>query len=343
VLKNFINLALASALICGSAFAQTTGGHEDSTVVEIDGHPITLSDLERQRPSALFQAQNAFYEAERKAVDQFVDEYLLIQAAQKEGVSVAELLQRHVNRMLGPDPSEESLRVYYEGIDTDQPFDAVRDKILEHVRQRRLAKAQKAYMLSLREQAKVAIRLVPPRAQLALNDTPVRGRLDAPVVLVEYADYECPYCQQIQPALTKLESEYKGRIAFAYKDMPLPMHHHAEKAAEATHCAQVQGKYWEYHDALAASRQLDIPALKETARELKLNGDAFDKCLDNGEQSGTVAHELAEAQALGLQGTPSLFVNGRFYSGVLSYEQLRAIVDEELVPSPALARNIENK
>ena len=343
MLKNFINLTLASALICGSAFAQTNSDRQDSTIAEVDGHRITVSDLERQRPAALFQAQNAYYEAERKAVDEFVDEYLLTQAAQKEGVTVAQLLERHVIHQLPADPPEEALKVYYEGIDTDQPYAAVRDKILDHVRQRRLAKAKSAYMLSLREQAKVAIHMAPPRAQLALNDTPVRGRLDAPVVLVEYADYECPYCQKIQPALDKLEKEYAGRIAFAYKDMPLPMHHNAQKAAEATHCAAAQGKFWEYHDALAATKQLDVASLKEQARELKLDGDSFDRCLDNGEQSGTVAHEVAEAQLLGLQGTPSLFVNGRFYSGVLSYEQLRAIVEQELASSSALARNIENK
>ena len=338
MLKSFLSL-LMLAFLCSSAVAQNNGAREDATLVEIDGHKLTLADIQHESPAALFQAQNAFYTAERKAVDAFVDEYLLTQAAQKEGLTAAQLLDRHVNRLLPPDPSEEVLRVYYESVDTDQPFAAVRDKILDYVRQRRIEKAKSAYLHSLREHAQIAVRLSPPRVQLGLKDTPLRGRPDAPVVLVEYADYECPYCQQIQPVLDKLEKEYGGRIAFAYKDMPLPMHQHAQKAAEATRCAAVQGKYWEYHDTLAAKKQFDIASLKQDARSLQLDADRFDKCLDSGEQSGTIAKEVAEANSLGLQGTPSLFINGRFFNGVLSYEQLRAIIDEELSISSVLAQN----
>src|ERR1700730_7897886 len=137
-------------------------------------------------------------------------------------------------------------------------------------------------MQSARSQAKMPSRLSPPRAQVSLKDTPMRGVQDGRVLIVEYADYECPYCQQIQPALDKLEADYKGKLALAYKDVPLPMHSHATKAAEASHSAGVQGKYWEFHDVLGASKQLDLPQLKEHARGLGLNAAAFDKCLDSG-------------------------------------------------------------
>jgi len=193
-----------------------------------------------------------------------------------------------------------------------------------------MAKIKNAYVQSLRADAKVVIRLSPPRAEVSLKETPVRGPKDARVMIVEYADYECPYCQQIQPALDQLEADYKGKVALAYKDVPLPMHSHAVKAAEAAHCAGVQGKYWEYHDVLSASKQLDLPQLKEHARGLGLNPAAFDKCLDTGEQSQIVKDQLAEATSLGLQGTPSFFINGRFISGIQTYEKLREIVDEEL-------------
>jgi protein-disulfide isomerase len=154
-------------------------------------------------------------------------------------------------------------------------------------------------------------------------------------MFVEYADYECPYCQQIQPALDRLRSEYLGKVAFAYKDVPLPIHKNAQKASEATHCAGVQGKYWEYHDVLVSTKQLEIPKLKEMARTLKLDIDAFDKCLDTGEQAAIVKSHMEEAQSLGLQGTPSFFINGRFFSGLLSYEMLRGIVEEELAAASA--------
>jgi protein-disulfide isomerase len=163
-----------------------------------------------------------------------------------------------------------------------------------------------------------------------LKDTPVRGRAEAQVLIVEYADYVCPYCRQLQPVLDRVLSEFKDDIRFAYKDAPLSMHASAQKAAEASHCAGAQGKYWDYHDQLVSAKQLDIASLKKRARDLGLDGASFDACLDSGAQAGRVQSSLAEANSLGLQGTPSLFVNGRLFSGLITYEQLRDVVSEEL-------------
>jgi protein-disulfide isomerase len=140
-----------------------------------------------------------------------------------------------------------------------------------------------------------------------------------------------------------LQAEFKEKLAFAYKDAPLPMHPQAQKAAEAARCAGVQGKYWEYHDLLYTTKQLDAPKLKEHARQLQLDGAGFNKCLDSGEQSDIVKAQLATAQSLGLQGTPSFFVNGRFFSGALSYEALRRVVEEELAGLAAQPKDIARR
>jgi len=187
-----------------------------------------------------------------------------------------------------------------------------------------------AYVQSLRSRAHVAVRLAPPRAQLAVGSAPMRGASVPVVTIIEYADYECPYCQQIQPTVARLEAEYKGRLAFAYKDVPLPMHPNAQKAAEAAHCAGAQGKYWEYHDLLFASKQYDLTQLQEHARALKLDGQAFDQCLGSGAQAERIKEYVAEAQSFALPGTPGFFVNGRFISGAADYEMLRRVVEEEL-------------
>jgi protein-disulfide isomerase len=302
----------------------------EDAVAEVDGVKLTFDALERDQPSALFQARNAFYEARRKAVDELVTNYLLKRQAKKENVSVAELLERHVDRTIAPDPNEEALRVYYEGLDTNETFEAVKPKIIEHIREKRMAHAKESYLQSLRADARISVLLAPPRAEVTVAHTPTRGPANAPVVLVEYADYECPYCQQAQPDIDKLETEFKGKMAFVYKDLPLPMHPHAQKAAEAAQCAGVQNKYWEYHDLLLKSRQLEVPQLKQDARELGLDGKSFDACLDSGQQSEPIKANLEEAKNLGLQGTPSFFLNGRFFSGNLGYEKLREMVAEEL-------------
>ena len=311
----------------------------DPVVVEINGAALTLGDLERTFPKALFQARTTYYESERKTVDDFIDDYLLRQQARQENLTVAELLQRHVNQSISPDPTEEALRVYYEGVDTTEPYETVRGKIIDAVRERRIAKAKAAYVQSLRRSAKVVIRLAPPRAPIVMSNTPTRGPLDARITLLEYADYECPYCQQMQPALEKLAEDFKGKLAFAYKDFPLPMHANAQKAAEASHCAELQGQYWPYHDLLVTTKQLDISALKSHARSLKLDVKKFDKCLETGEAADAVKAHASEAQALGLQGTPTFFVNGRYVSGTPSYERLHAVIAEELSAAEAMVRS----
>jgi protein-disulfide isomerase len=329
-------LLLLSCLTCSYLLAADAGpgnlSSHNSLIVEIDGVKLTLADFEAKRPGGLFQARNNYYEAERKAVEEFVNQWLLEREAAAQKITVAELLDRHVNNAGFKTPSEETLRVYYEGVDTNEPFENVRDKILEAIRTRRVARTRNAYIESLRSKAKIALALDPPRAPISLKGSALLGKADAPVTVVEFADYECPYCQQIQPAVEKLINDYPGKVAFAFKDFPLPNHTHAQKAAEAARCAGAQGKYWEFHHQLFANHQYDVAKLKEIAAGLKLDNQAFNTCLDSGQQSGAVQADFNESQVLGIPGTPAFFVNGRLINpnGTVSYDVLRRFVEEEL-------------
>ncbi len=150
------------------------------------------------------------------------------------------------------------------------------------------------------------------------------------MTLVEFADYECPYCQKVAADIKKLQADLGDKVAFTYKDFPLPMHARAEKAAEAARCAGKQGKFWEFHDELFRSKELDVDELKAEAGALKLDSAEFDKCLDSGEQAATVERDRKEGMRLGLSGTPSFFINGHFLSGALDYAALRQIVEQQL-------------
>ena len=327
-----LTIAIAFSFVLTAADNDPSRSAASTVLAEIDGVKITLADFEAKRPAGLFQARNNFFEAEHKAIDEFVSDYLLIREAQKEGVTVPVLLERHASANQFTPPSEETLKVYYEGVDTNEPYEAVRDKIIEAIRTRRLAKAKTAYLQSLRNQAKISFPVPPPRAPISLKDTPIRGTAGAPVTIVEFADYECPYCQQIQPVIDKLLADYANKVAFAFKDFPLPMHAHAQKAAEAGHCARIQGKYWELHDLMFTTRQFEVPQLKEAAKSLHLDSAAFNKCLDSGAQSETVKAHFEESQVVGLPGTPAFFVNGRLINptAAVTYDALRKLVDEEL-------------
>ena len=333
-------LAIAMTLTVDAAENNKVATASGFAMIDIDGAQFSMSDLQRTDSAGLFQARNALYEAERKAADEFINKYVLDREAKKENVSEDELLKRHAYNNI-QEPSEEALHVYFDGIDTTEPYEAVRDKIRDTIRKRRMAKAKAAYVQLLRAHAKVTVRLAPPRAEVNAN-APVRGASPAAVKFVEFADYECPYCQQIQPTVRRLEAEYKDRVAFAFKDLPLPMHQDAQKAAEATHCAEAQGKYWEYHDLLFATKQLAVADLKKHARSIGLNGEDFDKCLDSGAEAGRVKASLSEAQAIGLPGTPAFFVNGRFINGAVDYNTLRQVIEEELAANASAVARVRD-
>lgn len=318
----------AASLLC--AASDGAGASGQAVIAEVNGVKLTLADLEKNSAAALFQARSTYYDLERKVVQAYIDDYLLEQQAKKEGLTVPALLERHVNATIAKEPSEEALRVYYEGVETNEPYEAVRGKIIDSLKQRRMAKAKAAYLQALRSQSTLVLRLAPPRAPVSMKDVPVRGPANAFVTVLEFADFECPYCQTIQPVLQRIEREFNGKVAMAFKDFPLPMHPNAPKAAEASHCAAAQGKYWEYHDLLFEKKQLAPESLKAYARDLKLDTKRFDACLDNGETKPIVNAHAAEAQSLVLQGTPTILINGRLIGGELSYERLHAAILEEL-------------
>jgi len=330
--------ALGTLLIAGSAMAQT-----DTTVVaEVNGAKVTVADLEQEESAKLLTAHNQYYQAEKKALEDLIEKRLLQQKASHEGLSLDQLLDRDIKSQV-QDPTEDQMKVYYEGLETDQPYEAVRGKILEKIRQVRSDRARAAYVKVLRAQSNIVVELASPSANVNVENAYFLGPKRAPVTLVEFADYECPYCQKVAPDLRRLQSDFGDKLAFAFKDYPLPMHSHSQKAAEAARCAGKQGKFWEYHDTLFQTKQLDVDRLKEDALALHLDWGQFGKCLDSGEEIADVQRDRDEGLKLGISGTPAFFVNGHFYSGALDYTALHQIVQEQLQASPRIATVAANQ
>jgi protein-disulfide isomerase len=321
-----LGLGAALALLgAGNAAAQ----NDASIVAEVGGVKVTMAELEQEESAKLLSAHYQYYQAETKALNELIDKRLLEQKAKSENLTLEQLLDRDIKSQV-KDPTEDQMKVYYEGLETDQPYDAVRGKILDKIRELRTEKARSAYVNALRAQTTVYVTLAPPRANVEAENAQMIGPENAPVTLVEFADYECPYCQKVAADLKKLQADLGDKVAFTYKDFPLPMHARAEKAAEATRCASKQGKFWEFHDELFRSKELDVNELKAEARTLKLDTAEFDKCLDSGEQAAAVDRDRKEGTRLGLSGTPSFFINGHFLSGALDYAALRQVVDQQL-------------
>ena len=158
-----------------------------------------------------------------------------------------------------------------------------------------------------------------------------KGSKNSPVTLIEYSDYECPYCARAEATIKDVLDEYGSKIYFVYKDFPLPFHNNAQKAAEASRCALEQGKYWEYHDALFKNQQsLDTNSLKTYAKSLGLDEAKFSECLDSNKYTEKVKQDIEEGQSKGVTGTPTFFVNGKILVGAQPFDAFKEIIDKEL-------------
>lgn len=165
------------------------------------------------------------------------------------------------------------------------------------------------------------------------NSKPFKGGENAKVTVVEYSDFQCPFCAKGTIVIKELESYYGQDIRLEYRHFPLmQIHEKAEKAAEASECAVDQGKFWEYHDKLFANQNaLDTVSLKKYARELGLDGAKFDACLDSGEKKPIVISELRLGEKLGITGTPTFFVNGQMVIGAQPFNTFKTMIDKELL------------
>lgn len=172
----------------------------------------------------------------------------------------------------------------------------------------------------------------PAIAQFEITkDNHIRGDFNAPITLVEFSDFECPFCERHYPTLNKILSEYKGKVRLVYKHFPLGFHPNAQKAAEASECANEQGKFWEYHDKLFENYQkYSSDNFKQWAKDLGLNSGKFNDCLDSGKFAQKVQTDYQEGLQKGVNGTPATFVNGQLVSGALPYEAFKQVIDSLL-------------
>jgi protein-disulfide isomerase len=161
----------------------------------------------------------------------------------------------------------------------------------------------------------------------------VRGAANAPVTIVEFSDFQCPYCARVQPTLAQVRDTYKDKVKIIYKDFPLSIHQNAQKAAEAARCgfAQDQEKYWAYHDKLFENAtSLTVENLKQYAVDLKFDAATFNTCLDSGKYAAAVNQDMAEGVKVGVSGTPAFLVNGRFLSGAQPFTAFQEAIEEAL-------------
>ncbi len=293
----------------------------DSPVMAtVGGAPITQAEIEQALQLPLYELEMEKYRLTRRRLDQMIVERLLARAAAAQGQSVSAFVSAEVQSRIAAVPPE-----------ADPAKQEARNVLVRE----RATQALQELVARLSREAGVTVTIHPPDSPvmtIPVGDDPAWGSPAAPVTIVEFADFECPACKDSLPVLRQLRDLYKDQVRLVYRDFPLSGHPQARPAAEAAHCAHEQGKFWAYHDALFAQ----APDLKPSdymvlAERLGLNPAEFTACLAGTRPKAAVARDLAEAQGLGLRGTPTFFINGRYLAGFQSLEALRRHIDRELL------------
>jgi protein-disulfide isomerase len=327
-----IAVVLALANPAGASAATASG----PVVAEIGKHKITEQEVDAKIKVQL-------YDARKQAVDQMVDDYLIEQAAKKEKLSVADYIKREVDDKAAAEVNDASAKKFYDENKDRIPvlksagsYDKIKDRLIPALRQREAQKQHEELLARLRKDSGVKILLVPPRVNVSMGSGghPTLGPNNAPVKMIEFADFQCPFCKRSEDAIQAIHKKYGNQVQLVFMDFPLSFHPHAMPAANAARCAASQGKFWQYHDALFADQsKLDPADLKATAKKLGLDTAKFDACFDKNQFSQEIQQDLEEGHKLSVNGTPTFFINGREVVGAQPAENIEDIIDQELARS----------
>lgn len=279
------------------------------------------------------QVKQQVYDAKRGALEEVIGRKLEEKAANDRGLTVEALIKAEVEDKIAP-VTQADIDQYYAQNQRNfggQAKEAVSKQVEDAVKNTRIAQKKSEFRASLRGSTPVRTYLEVPRINVSLDDDPIRGTKDAPVQIVMFSDFQCPFCVRVETTMKTIKDTYGDKVAVTFRDYPLSFHQNAEKAAEAANCAHKQGKYWEFHDALFANQsQIAVPDLKKRAEEMSLNMADFNQCLDSGEMKDEIDRDMKEGISYGVTGTPASFVNGRFLSGAQPFENFKKVIDDEL-------------
>jgi protein-disulfide isomerase len=329
-----IPLAFAAAACSQARSAPRTEGEEAQAVVaRIDGQAITQKEVDARAESTLQRLKDEEYEARQSALDEIITERLMDAQAKAQGISRDELLKREVDGKVAPPTKAEVKDLYDRNKDRvgGRSLADLTPDIERSILQNRSAERAQAYLADLRRKASVSVTLPQPRNDVPIPaDARVLGPNKAPVTIVEFSDYLCPFCQKAQTVVDEVLKRNEGKVRFVHRDFLLGRPR-SMAVARAAQCAADQGKFWDYRRNL-----LEVPGdwtdddlLRRTA-SLGLDRSALQSCLSSDRHDKAILDSSQDGTKLGVQSTPTFFINGRRMRGVRSADQFQEIIDSEL-------------
>jgi protein-disulfide isomerase len=258
--------------------------------------------------------------------------------AKKRNLTEEQLVKAEVEDK-APTPSDAEVKKLFEQaqgggqLPPGTTLEQVKPQIVNFLQQGKKRELAQAFFEKLRKDNNVQVTLPKPpveRKEVAATG-PSRGPENAPITMVEFSDFQCPFCTRAVGTVEQVMQAYPDKIRLVFRQFPLEMHKEAPKAAEAALCANEQGKFWEYHDTLFQNQQaLQVEDLRKYATNLKLDEKKFGECLASGKMAATVKADMEAGAKVGVSGTPAFFINGVMLSGAQPFEEFKKVIDAEL-------------
>lgn len=333
--------ALSLAVSAPAALFATETPKTAAPVAKIGTTVLNEDDLRKDMGTTLYDVENQVYQIRKSWVDQKAKAILFAQKAKEAGLSLAEWQKREIDAKVPAPTLQEIDQMSQRYMNrqstapiTDAEYASMKQRAKDAIiNQRKMAREMEVYT-QIAAAGGVEYFFTKPEAPIInvtlLPDDPAKGPKNAPVTIIEFTDFQCPYCKRSQDTLKQVVQAYGEKVRIVEKQYPLPFHNRAKPAAEAALCAKEQGKFWEMHDKLFPSQSLEAADFTKFATEIGLNVSKFNSCMDSGKMGARVDKDLDEGKRVGVRGTPHFFVNGKVINGAQPFEAFKAIIDEEL-------------
>lgn len=347
-LKTALLIAVAGSLACmavaaprekkesaAEPAATAAAAGDSSAAAQIAGETITMAALDEAISAQMVQMKEQLFQMRMSALEAMIADKLFNAEAKKQSISVEALLKKEVEDKIAA-VTDAEISEFFEGNKNRMAPTATLEQYSGQIRTmlegQRKQKAEGEYVASLKKMSSVKILLEPIRYPVSADDDATFGSPDAPISIVEFSDFQCPFCSRVMDTMAQIEKAYGKLVKVTFRDFPLEMHKQAQKAAEAAECAGDQGKFWEMHDAMFSNqRDLSIDGLKKLASGVGgVDATKFNECLDSGKNADEVQADMKDGANFGVRGTPAFFVNGRSLSGAQPFENFKTVIDDEL-------------
>ncbi len=300
------------------------------------GQKVTLKQVDELIAEELADMEKKKFQARKQTIERIILEALVKAEATKKGQKEEEWIKTEIESKI-PDPPEAELQEMFTKFQSQMPpgstLESMRPQLIAAAKQGKGREVASKVFDELKKANNVVVTFKePPKPKKQVDAKgPSKGPDTAKVVIVEFSDFQCPFCSRAATTVDQVMEQYAGKVKLVFRQFPLDFHAEAPKAAEAGLCADDQKKFWEMHDAMFKNQdKLKVEDLKAHAAAIGLDAAKFNECLDSGKKKAIVDGDMADGKKVGVSGTPAFFINGQMLSGAQPLEAFKEVIDAEL-------------